>query len=496
MNFARRTSQFATLLAILLLSQAASAQSTGTVTQTVNQRNTIGAVTVSPTSGLTTGDTATFSYTLHTAGAPVVTTETVQFMDGATPIGTAQTLGSLAGSNLLPYSQVDTGHSWTTTGTAPPTLTINTGTGPDGSTSSATQVVYPSTLANTSAMFYAVPSGTNYANLPMTLSVWAKSAAPTTLTLTLADNPSVAASQSSTCAVTSTWQRCTLTYTFPAGAGTGFSVALASVGVATQTISLWGVQVEQAASAGPYVSTIGTARPTGGAGGTVSFPYALLQPGTHTITVVYAGDANFVGSTSNALTVVVSDETPPIALTVLPVSPQTYGTSVTFTAVVTTPAGNPGDVPSGTITFLDGATTLGSGAITMVAGSASVTLSGASALAVGSHSITAVYSGDTHFTTVTSTILTYVVTKVSATVTPSSSPNPSTYGDSVTFSVTVSSLTGATPTGTVLVVDTTTSTTLGTITLVGGTGSLPATSLLTAGTHTITFTYSGDSNYN
>ncbi len=494
MNFARRTSQFATLIAILLLSQAASAQSTGTVTQTVNQRNTIGTVTVSPTSGLTTGDTATFSYTLHTAGAPVVTTETVQFMDGVTSIGAAQTLGSVAGSNLLPYSQVDTGNGWTTSGTAPPTPTINTGTGPDGSTSSATQVIYPSTIANTSAVFYAVPSGTNYANLPMTLSVWAKSAAPTTLTLALADNPSVAASQSTTCAVTSTWQRCTLTYTFPAGAGTGFSVALASVGVATQTISLWGVQVEQAASAGPYVSTIGTARPAGGTGGTVSFPYALLQPGTHTITVVYAGDANFVGSTSNALTVVVSDETPPITLTVLPVSPQAYGTSVTFTAVVTTPAGNPGDVPSGTVTFMDGVTSLG--AITMVGGSASVTLVGPSALAVGSHSITAVYSGDTHFTAVTSAILTYVVTKINATVTPASSLNPSTYGDSVTFSVTVSSLTGATPTGTVLVVDTTSSTTLGTITLVGGTGSLPATSLITAGTHTITFTYSGDSNYN
>jgi hypothetical protein len=167
------TRNFAIVLAYVLLTQAAYAQSSSAnVTQTVAQRNTIGAVTVSPTSGLVTGDTATFSYTVHTAGAPAPTSETVQFLDGATPIGSAQSVGSLAGSNLLPYSQVDLANGWTASGTAP-TPTINTGTGPDGSPSSATQVAYPSTLpAATSAIVYAVPSSTSYANVALTLSVW------------------------------------------------------------------------------------------------------------------------------------------------------------------------------------------------------------------------------------------------------------------------------------------------------------------------------------
>jgi hypothetical protein len=267
-----------------------------------------------------------------------------------------------------------------------------------------------------------------------------------------------------------------------------------SAGQSAQTISLWGAQVEHASAAGPYVSTIGTARPTGGTGGTVTYPYSLLQPGSHSISVYYSGDTNFVASTSNTLAVVVSQKTPAITLTASPNTPQSYGTSVTLTAAVATPVGNPDDVPSGTVHFFDGNTSLGT--VTMSAGGAALTLSGTASLTPGSHSITAVFSGDTHFNGATSSILTYVVTKVSgvASVTATSSRNPSTYGDSVTFSITLTSP-DAIPTGSVSLVDTSTSTTLGTVTLTNGAGTLTIP-LFAAGTHTITFTYSGDSNYN
>jgi hypothetical protein len=492
-----RTSTCSAALAVLATVPAALvspslAQTTASLTQTVNQRNTIGVLTASPSTGLTAGQTVTFSYTLHTAGAPAPTTETVQFYDNGSAIGSAQAITSANGSNLLPYSQVATANGWTTTGTAP-TVTPNSVNGPDGSTNTATLVAAPSTTSSTSGVAYAVP-GTAYANTALTLSVWARTASTATLTLGLTDSPVSTASSTTTCALTSSWQRCTLTYAFPANAGTGFAAALSVAGQAAENIYLWGAQVEAASTAGPYVSTIGTARPTGGYGGVVSYAYSAFHTGAHSITVVYSGDTNFVSSTSNAVALTVAKATPGIALSASPVSPTAYGTAVTLTATLTGPAANPTDLPTGTVQFYDGATSLGSGTVNG-SGVAALTLTGASYLAAGSHSITAVYGGDTEFITVTSSTLTYTVTSGSAPVTTTftSSKNPSIYGDAVTFSVTVAGA-GATPTGTVTVVDTSTSTTLGTITLTGGSGTLTLSSL-TAGTHNITATYSGDTNY-
>jgi len=45
------------------------------------------------------------------------------------------------------------------------------------------------------------------------------------------------------------------------GAATGFTAVLTGSTYATNIIT-WGAQVEQAAAPGPYVSTIGTARPS------------------------------------------------------------------------------------------------------------------------------------------------------------------------------------------------------------------------------------------
>jgi len=411
-------------------------------------------------------------------------------MDGATAIGAAQAITGISGSNLLPYSQIKTVNGWTTTGTAP-TITPNAVNSPSGSTNTATQIAFPSTTSSSSGVQFNV-TGTAYAGLAMTLSVWAESATPTTLTLVLADSPAVAASNSTTCAVTSTWQRCTLTYTFPANAGTGFSATLSSVGVAAaQTINLWAAQVEQATLAGPWVSTIGAARPTGGQGGAVSFSYSLLSQGSHSITVAYAGDSNFYGSTSNAMSLSIAAGTPTIVLSASPVSPSAYGTSITLTAALTAPSGDPADVPTGTVQFFDGITLLGSG--TVSSGNATLTLVGATALPVGIHSITAVYGGSTEFNTVTSSALSYTVTHIAATVTAVSSLNPSVYGDSVTLSILVASTVGVTPTGTVSVMDGATN--LGTPTLDAGGAYSLTIPLFTAGSHTVTVTYSGDNNY-
>jgi hypothetical protein len=73
-------------------------------------------------------------------------------------------------------------------------------------------------------------------------------------------------------------------------------------------------------------------------------------------------------------------------------NPANFGASVTFTATVTTSGTN---APTGTVTFNDGTTALGSGTLSTVAGSQVATFP-TSALAPGTHSITAVYGGDTN----------------------------------------------------------------------------------------------------
>jgi hypothetical protein len=477
-------------ISLLVPSAILAGQPSGTTTQTVIQRNTIGVLTASPSSSLTSGEAISFSYVLETAGAPAPTTETIQFYDNSTAIGTPQTIGSIPGSNLLPYSQVNTANGWMSIGS--PTIAALTDAGPDGSSASATRLTLPSSGSQSQGVSYAI-TGASYASMAMTVTFWAKAAAATSLTIGITDNPGLNANGSGTCSLTTSYQRCTLTYTFPANANSGFILNLYGTGQGASTVDVWGVQVEQASSAGPYVSTIGTPRPTGGQGGTVSYTYSSLLNGSHSITAVYPGDTNFVGSSSNAVALSIGSATPTITLSGSASSPVTYGTSLTFTATLTSSAGS----PTGAFQLLDnGVTVLGTG--TLSGGVGTVTLSGANALAGGAHSLTAVYSGDAQNSAVTSSTLSFTINPASTSVSINvvSSENPSTYGDSVTFTVTVAStISGAIPTGTVGIVDNSTSTNLGTFTLNGSGVTTATVPLFNAGTHNLTVTYSGDANY-
>src|SRR6185437_12179001 len=72
-------------------------------------------------------------------------------------------------------------------------------------------------------------------------------------------------------------------------------------------------------------------------------------------------------------------------------NPSAYGQSVTFVATVSASAPGAG-TPTGTVTFLDGGTPIGTGSL-----SGGVARFATSELAVGSHTITAIYSGDGNF---------------------------------------------------------------------------------------------------
>lgn len=214
--------------------------------------------------------------------------------------------------------------------------------------------------------------------------------------------------------------------------------------------------------------------------GQATFSTSSLAVGSHSITVVYGGDPNFTGSTSVAVPVSVTTASSSTSLSSS--SPDTgFGQSVTFTAAVSSSVGS----PSGTVTFMDGSTALGTG--TLSNGQATFTTS---SLAVGSHAITAVYGGDSNFQGSTSATMVESVAAASSTTSLAASATSISLGQSVTFTATVTSLAG-TPSGSVTFQDG--STVLGTASLVGGQATF-ATSALAAGSHAISAVYVGSTN--
>lgn len=175
-----------------------------------------------------------------------------------------------------------------------------------------------------------------------------------------------------------------------------------------------------------------------------------------------------------------------------PVQP---GQPVTFTATVSPQFGS-GSTPSGIVTFLDGTTVLGTGVLSLVNGQYQTSFT-TSSLASGSHILTAVYGGDSTFAA-SSGSMTETVGQPSGagnSVSVTSSANSSLPGQAVTFTATVSGMSG-TPTGSVAFLDGTTVLGTATLSLVGGQAQATFTiSTLGLGIHDILAVYSGDGTY-
>ena len=216
--------------------------------------------------------------------------------------------------------------------------------------------------------------------------------------------------------------------------------------------------------------------------GTATLPLSTLGAGTHTITAVYGGDVTFTGSTSSAITQTVLPKTATTTTLNSSLNPSYVRQSVTFTATVS-PSG-----ASGVMTFYDGGTILGTGPMNS-SGQAILTTS---ALTSGSHSITAFYGGDSNFATSASAALTQTVNKVSTSTGLTLSPNPSTFGQSVTITAAVTSTAGV-PTGTVTFYDG--ATTLGAGSLNSSGQTTLSTFSLAPGSHAITASYAGNSTF-
>ena len=154
-----------------------------------------------------------------------------------------------------------------------------------------------------------------------------------------------------------------------------------------------------------------------GATGTATFTTSTLSVGTHAITGVCSGDINFTTSTSSAVNQKVSQASTTTALAAS-ANPSTSGQAVTFTATVSDTSPGSG-TPTGSVTFYDGSTSLGTGNVS--GGIAAFTTSSPS---VGTHSIKAVYGGDTNFKTSTSSVLTQIVNSSAQVVTLAEPSNP------------------------------------------------------------------------
>ena len=120
-------------------------------------------------------------------------------------------------------------------------------------------------------------------------------------------------------------------------------------------------------------------------GDTASLTTSDLPFGIDAITASYSGDANYMANASSPLLIAVKQATPDVGLAssagAIP-----YGAAVTFTANASA-TDSAGDIPTGSISFFDGASYLGSGALD-TSGDATLTTS---TLNVGDHDITAVY---------------------------------------------------------------------------------------------------------
>jgi Bacterial Ig-like domain (group 3)/Chitobiase/beta-hexosaminidase C-terminal domain/Bacterial Ig-like domain (group 2) len=171
-------------------------------------------------------------------------------------------------------------------------------------------------------------------------------------------------------------------------------------------------------------------------------------------------------------------------------NPATIGEVVTFTATVS--GGSNGMNPTGTVTFMSGATTLGTGTLDSTTGIATLS---SSLSAAGSFQLTALYGGDSNFAASGSAPVTEVVNQDATSLQLTATPTPAILGQLVTLTATVSGgSNGVGPTGSVTFLNGTT--TLGTAPVSPGTGiATLTTSTLPAGSSSVTAQYSGDANF-
>jgi hypothetical protein len=259
--------------------------------------------------------------------------------------------------------------------------------------------------------------------------------------------------------------------------------------------------VELIASSGNVINDY-TLSSTGNAAASVN----SLTGGSYSLTAHYPGDGTLGSSNSTAVNLVISPETSTTVAAALSGSPTgapftsgTYGTPTFLSGTVTGQSGV--GTPTGTLAFTaDGAA---AGSATLNSVGAGTSSSAIPALAVGSHTVSVAYAGDTNFKASTSAGVSLSITK-GPTAVQVQPPNTNTgVGTTIPVSIFVhTTSTGNAPTGTVTLFSGSTqigSSVLGAFGIdnngfiISG-GSVPVVESQ-LGITTLTAQYAGDSNY-
>jgi hypothetical protein len=455
------------------------------------------------------GQPLTLTATLVTAGGPPSTSpsSTVQFYDGANPLGSPVSLTGVSSSGgQATYSTA------LVTALVAGTHNITAKYNGDSTYPAAQSVVYSQIVQ--SSLTISAPAVTYGAAAKVTVTVVTNSTAATgTLTLAVDGGTGAAMALSGGAA----------TFTLGALAAGTHTLGVSYSGdtnyqaiTATQAAGLLGSPVlivnkaatvtaiavsGQSVTATISVTPPGAGTPTGSVqflrGGTVlgtvslaGLTATLSGVTAGSVTAVYPGDTDFLTSTS-ATAYVATDS---LSLAGSP-NPSALGQSITLTATLTSAGGPPNTVPSGTVQFLDGAKPLGTATLS----SNQATYSTA-ALAGGTHNISAQYSGDGTYPAAQASYSQVVTALPNLSVTVS--PTAPAYGQAVTFTAVVTSTAAATgfpaPTGQVTFLLSTGQFTplkpLGTASLTSGTATFAATGLA-AGPNFVTVQYDGDNTW-
>jgi hypothetical protein len=201
-----------------------------------------------------------------------------------------------------------------------------------------------------------------------------------------------------------------------------------------------------------------------------------LVAGAHTLIATYYCATGTTGISSSPVSLIINSDSSTTNLSV------SGANGLTLTAVVL-PVSPGYGIPTGSVQFMSGSTPIGQAvALDSSSGVATATLT-----ATATGSVVAEYSGDGNFTSSNSAPVNVMAVSTSLTLT--SSENPASFGDKITFTATVTNITGSnTPTGTIAFMDGTTS--LGTAVTVSSTGQAQfSTAKLTSGSHTITASF-------
>jgi large repetitive protein len=229
--------------------------------------------------------------------------------------------------------------------------------------------------------------------------------------------------------------------------------------------------------------------------------YTTTAGSPHSITASYVNtDGNFTNSNGSLSQVVNSSTVGTTTALKSSLNPSTYGSLATFTATISPSSGT--GTPSGSVTFYNcgsssncsSKSAFGS-AVTLSSGKATLSTS---ALPVGTTYVETIYGGSGIYQGSTSNIVAQGVNPLGTTSSLTSSPNPSTYDSSVTFSDTIKASSG-TPGGTVTFYRCTTNacstkTSLGTEPLVSGKATF-STSTLPVATTYVEAVYPATGNY-